>query len=76
MEPRWTGIWGALATRPPSGPNMAHEKSSRSCERSQMKILEANFLFTCVTAQTVQLILPFYGNSRLLVFALLRAVIG
>ena len=35
MEPRWTGIWGALATRPPSGPNIAQEKSSRSCEERQ-----------------------------------------
>ena len=31
IAPRWTGMWGALATRPPSGPNSAQEKSSRSC---------------------------------------------
>lgn len=31
MAPRWTGMWGALATSPPSGPNIAHEKSRRSC---------------------------------------------
>ena len=30
MAPRWTGRWGALATREPSGPNRAHEKSRRS----------------------------------------------
>ncbi len=30
MDPRWTGMWGALATRPPSASNSAHEKSSRS----------------------------------------------
>lgn len=30
MAPRWTGMWGALATSPPSGPNIAHEKSRRS----------------------------------------------
>lgn len=31
MAPRCTGMWGALATSPPSGPNIAHEKSRRSC---------------------------------------------
>jgi len=30
IAPRWTGMWGALATKPPSGPNKAQEKSSRS----------------------------------------------
>mmetsp|Transcript_52174 Transcript_52174/g.138137 ORF Transcript_52174/g.138137 Transcript_52174/m.138137 type:complete len:267 (-) Transcript_52174:1589-2389(-) len=30
MDPRWTGTWGALATRPPSGENRAQEKSRRS----------------------------------------------
>ena len=30
MAPRCTGRWGALATRDPSGPNIAHEKSRRS----------------------------------------------
>ena len=30
IAPRCTGIWGALATKPPSGPNNAQEKSSRS----------------------------------------------
>jgi hypothetical protein len=30
MAPRWTGICGALDTSPPSGPNSAQEKSSRS----------------------------------------------
>ena len=30
IAPRCTGRWGALATRDPSGPNRAHEKSRRS----------------------------------------------
>ena len=30
MEPRCTGMWGALATRFPVGSKMAQEKSSRS----------------------------------------------
>lgn len=30
MAPRWTGRCGAFATRPPSGPKIAQEKSSRS----------------------------------------------
>ncbi|KAH3677769.1 hypothetical protein OGATHE_000423 [Ogataea polymorpha] len=30
MEPRCTGMCGALATKRPSGPKIAHEKSSRS----------------------------------------------
>ena len=38
MAPRWTGMWGALATRPPSGPNMAHEKSSRSLMLVEMDV--------------------------------------
>lgn len=28
--PKWTGIWGALATNEPSGQNKAHEKSNLS----------------------------------------------
>jgi hypothetical protein len=30
MDPKWIGIYGAFATKSPSGPNNAHEKSSRS----------------------------------------------
>lgn len=30
IAPRCTGMWGALATNPPSGPNKAQEKSSLS----------------------------------------------
>mmetsp|Transcript_42976 Transcript_42976/g.102241 ORF Transcript_42976/g.102241 Transcript_42976/m.102241 type:complete len:219 (-) Transcript_42976:1321-1977(-) len=30
MEPRWTGMCGAFATRPPLSSNSAHEKSRRS----------------------------------------------
>ena len=30
IAPRWTGICGALATKPPSGPNRAQEKSNLS----------------------------------------------
>ena len=30
IAPKCTGIWGALATRPPLGPNKAQEKSRRS----------------------------------------------
>ena len=30
IAPKWTGIWGAFATNPPSGPNIAQEKSKRS----------------------------------------------
>lgn len=39
MAPRWTGMWGALDTRPPSGPNTAHEKSSRSFMFVEMEVL-------------------------------------
>jgi len=30
IEPRWTGMCGALAIRLPAASNSAHEKSSRS----------------------------------------------
>ena len=39
MAPRWTGMWGALDTRPPSGPNTAQEKSSRSLILVEMEVL-------------------------------------
>uniref|UniRef100_A0A6B0UJ01 Putative secreted protein n=1 Tax=Ixodes ricinus TaxID=34613 RepID=A0A6B0UJ01_IXORI len=39
MAPRWTGMCGALHTRPPSGPNKAHEKSSRSLMFVEMAVL-------------------------------------
>lgn len=39
MAPRWTGMWGALDTKPPSGPNTAHEKSRRSLMLVEMEVL-------------------------------------
>lgn len=39
MAPRWTGMWGALDTRPPSGPNTAQEKSRRSLMLVEMEVL-------------------------------------
>lgn len=39
MAPRWTGIWGALETKPPSGPNTAQEKSRRSLMLVEMEVL-------------------------------------
>lgn len=30
MDPKCTGMWGALETKPPSEPNKAHEKSNLS----------------------------------------------
>mmetsp|Transcript_20861 Transcript_20861/g.53061 ORF Transcript_20861/g.53061 Transcript_20861/m.53061 type:complete len:213 (+) Transcript_20861:1729-2367(+) len=38
MAPRCTGRCGALATRPPSGPNSAHEKSRRSLMFTLMEV--------------------------------------
>lgn len=39
MAPRWTGMWGALDTKPPSGPNTAQEKSRRSFILVDMEVL-------------------------------------
>lgn len=39
IAPRWTGMCGALATRPPSGPNNAHEKSRRSLMFVEIEVL-------------------------------------
>jgi len=39
IAPRCTGIWGALDTNPPSGPNNAHEKSKRSLMLVEIDVL-------------------------------------
>lgn len=39
MEPKWTGIWGALETKPPSGPKSAQEKSKRSLMLVEIEVL-------------------------------------
>lgn len=39
MAPRWTGMWGALDTSPPSGPNTAQEKSRRSLMLVEIEVL-------------------------------------
>lgn len=39
MAPRWTGMCGALDTKPPSGPNTAQEKSRRSLMLVEMEVL-------------------------------------
>lgn len=38
MAPRCTGMWGALETRPPSGPKRAQEKSRRSLMLVEMAV--------------------------------------
>lgn len=39
IAPRWTGMCGALETKPPSGPNTAQEKSRRSLMLVEMEVL-------------------------------------
>ncbi len=39
MDPRWTGRWGALATRPPEASNTAQLKSSRSLMFTEQAVL-------------------------------------
>mmetsp|Transcript_856 Transcript_856/g.2500 ORF Transcript_856/g.2500 Transcript_856/m.2500 type:complete len:288 (+) Transcript_856:1618-2481(+) len=38
MAPRWTGTWGAFATRPPSAAKRAHEKSRRSLMFTELAV--------------------------------------
>lgn len=38
IAPKWTGMWGALETNPPSGPKTAHEKSRRSLMFVEMEV--------------------------------------
>ena len=39
MAPKWTGMWGALDTSPPSGPNKAQEKSNLSLMLVEIAVL-------------------------------------
>jgi len=39
IAPKWTGIWGAFDTKPPSSPNSAHEKSKRSLILVEIDVL-------------------------------------
>src|SRR5450631_2079084 len=41
IDPRWTGMWGALAMRPPAESNTAQEKSSRSLMLTECDVLRS-----------------------------------